>query len=138
MLDILLEFDKNALIFINQSLSNPLFDYIMPLFHKPEDWIPSILFIWIYLSVKDTGNRLKLLILLPLTILLCDQIGAFIKDFELRARPFDDSSLTTVKLLVEKGGAVKKSFPSNHAFNIAGVSFLFSNIYPPYKKYFWF
>ena len=137
MLKTLLEFDKNLFLFINNSTSNPIFDYIMPLFHKPENWIPFILFIWIYLSVKDPKNRLKLLILLPLTILLCDQIGAFIKDFELRVRPFANSSLTTVKLLVEKGGAINKSFPSNHAFNIVGVSFLFSNIYSEYKKYFW-
>ena len=136
MIDTLLDFDKNILLIINQSLSNPVFDYVMPLFHKPESWIPVILFIWIYLSVKDSKNRSKLLILLPLTILLCDQIGAFIKDFELRARPFVEPNL--VKLLVEKGGAQYKSFPSNHAFNIAGVSFLFSNVYPQYKKYFWF
>ena len=84
MIDTLLDLDKNILLIINQSLSNPVFDYVMPLFHKPESWIPVILFIWIYLSVKDSKNRSKLLILLPLTILLCDQIGAFIKDFELR------------------------------------------------------
>ena len=136
MLKALLEFDKNLFLFINQSTSNSVFDYIMPVFHEPKYWIPFIIFIWIYLSVKDPKNRLKLLILLPLTILICDQIGAFIKDFELRARPFADNSLTGVKLLVEKAGALK-SFPSNHAFNIAGVSFLFSSIYLEYKKYFW-
>ncbi len=137
MFDILLEFDKSILLFINQSTSNPLFDYVMPLFHKPRNWIPFILFIWIYLSIKDPKNRFKLLILLPITILFCDQIGGYIKDFILRPRPFSDSSLTALKLLVEKGGAPYKSFPSNHAFNISGVSFLFSNIYPNYKKYFW-
>ena len=75
------------------------------------------------------------MILLPVTILFCDQIGGFIKDFHLRDRPW-----------VGLGGAINHlgktsgqhlSFPSNHALNISGVSFLFSNIYPYYKKYFW-
>ena len=52
-------------------------------------------------------NRLKLLILLPLTILICDQIGAFIKDFELRSRPFVEPDL--VKLLVEKRGGYRSN-----------------------------
>ena len=137
MFDIFLELDTNLLLFINKTLSNPIFDYIMPKFDNPKNWIPLFLFIWIYASIKDKENRLKLLILLPITILFCDQIGGSIKDFILRPRPFSDSSLTALKLLVEKGGAPYKSFPSNHAFNISGVSFLFSNVYPNYKKYFW-
>jgi len=136
MLDILLEFDKNALIFINRSLSNPLFDYIMPIFDNPKKWIPSFLIIWIYASIKDKKNRFKLLILLPVTILFCDQIGGFMKDFFLRSRPWYGLGIDVVNHLGGKGGS-NLSFPSNHAFNISGVSFLFSNIYPKYKKYFW-
>ena len=135
MFDILLEFDKSILLFINQSTSNPLFDYIMPLFHKPRNWIPFILFIWIYLSIKDSKNRFKLLILLPITILFCDQIGGFIKDFHLRDRPW--VSLGSIINHLGGTGGKHLSFPSNHALNISGVSFLFSNIYPYYRKYFW-
>ena len=74
--------------------------------------------------------------LLPITILFCDQIGGFIKDFHLRDRPW----VSLGNIINHLGGVGGKhlSFPSNHAFNISGVSFLFSNIYPKYKKYFWF
>ena len=136
MFDILLEFDKNILLLINQTLSNPIFDYIMPKLDNPKNWIPFILFIWIYLSIKDSKNRFKLLILLPITILFCDQIGGFIKDFHLRGRPWFSLGVDVVNHLGGMGGK-HLSFPSNHAFNISGVSFLFSNIYPNYKKYFW-
>ena len=64
------------------------YNYIMPKFDNPKNWIPLFLFIWIYASIKDKENRMKLLILLPITILFCDQIGGFIKDFHLRDRPW--------------------------------------------------
>ena len=135
MFDILLEFDQSILLLINQTLANPLFDYIMPKFDNPKNWIPLFLFIWIYASIKDKKNRMKLLILLPITILFCDQIGGFIKDFHLRDRPW----VSLGNIINHLGGVGGKhlSFPSNHALNISGVSFLFSNIYPHYKKYFW-
>ena len=136
MLNILIELDTAILLFINQTLSNPIFDYIMPMFDNPKNWIPFILIIWIYAFVKDNDNRWKLIVLLPLTILFCDQIGAFIKDFQLRNRPWFTLGTDIVNYLGKKSGA-PFSFPSNHALNISGVAFLFSNIYPYYKKYFW-
>jgi len=136
MLKILIELDTSVLLLINQTLSNPIFDYLMPKFDNPQNWIPFILFIWIYSSVKDKNNRFKLLILLPITILFCDQIGGLIKDLHLRDRPWFVLGPDIINNLGRSTGK-HLSFPSNHAFNISGVSFLFSNIYPQYKKYFW-
>ena len=136
MLDKIIELDIQLLLFINQTLSNPIFNYIMPKFDRPENWIPFIIFVWIFISIKDSKNRLKLLVLLPLTILFCDQTGAFIKDFHLRDRPWFGLEIGIVNHLGGFGGK-HLSFPSNHALNISGVAFLFSNIYPDYKKYFW-
>ena len=137
MMQLLLELDTKLLLFINQTLANPLFDYIMPKFDDPKNWIPFILFIWIYTCVKDKKNRMKLLIILPITILFCDQIGGLIKDLHLRDRPWFGLGTDIVNHLGKSSGK-HLSFPSNHAINISGVSFLFSNIYPDYKKYFWF
>ena len=136
MLKILIEIDTAILLFINQNLSNPIFDYIMPKFDDPKNWIPLILFIWIYSAVKDKKNRLKLIILVPLVILLCDQIGGLIKDFHLRDRPWFALGTDVINHLGKATGR-HLSFPSNHALNISGISFLFSDIYPNYKKYFW-
>jgi len=136
MLKNLIEIDTAILLFINQNLSNPVFDYIMPKFDDPKNWIPLILFIWIYSAVKDKENRLKLIVLVPLAILLCDQIGGLIKDLHLRDRPWFAMGTELINHLGKNTGR-HLSFPSNHALNISGISFLFSNIYPNYKKYFW-
>ena len=109
----------------------------MPQFDDPKNWIPFILLLWIYLSIKDKENRIKILVLLPITILFCDQIGGFIKDFHLRDRPWFALGTDIVNHLGKTTGR-HLSFPSNHAMNISGVAFLFSNIYSKYKKYFWF
>ena len=61
MIQLLLELDTKLLLFINQTLANPLFDYIMPKFDDPKNWIPFILLIWIYICIKDQKNRKKLL-----------------------------------------------------------------------------
>tara|TARA_B100001250_G_C19625390_1_gene711296 strand:+ start:16 stop:567 length:552 start_codon:yes stop_codon:yes gene_type:complete len=137
MVQILENLDTQLLLFINQTLANSLFDIIMPLLDDPKRWIPIILCIWIITLIKDPANRLKLLILLPLTILFCDQIGGLIKSLHLRDRPWFDLGTDIVRHLGKSTGR-HLSFPSNHAFNISGVAFLFSNTYPRYKYYFWF
>ena len=136
MMDMLYNCDLKILFFINQTLSNPVFDYTMPTFDNPENWVPFILLIWIYTCIKDKNNRIKLIILLPLTILFCDQIGGLIKDFHLRDRPWFSLGDDVINYLGKSTGK-HQSFPSNHALNISGVSFLFSHTYPHYKRYFW-
>ena len=75
--------DTAIFFFINKNMANPIFDFIMPLFDEPKTWIPFILFFWLLVAYKDKTNRKMLLILVPLIILFCDQIGGFIKDFGL-------------------------------------------------------
>ena len=108
----------------------------MPLFDEPKAWIPFILIFWLLLAYKDKNNRMILLILVPIIILFCDQIGGLIKDLELRDRPWFGLGLENVRHLGGLGGK-HSSFPSNHAANISGIAFLFSSLYPKYKLYFW-
>ncbi len=135
MIDLLFNIDQWLLIFINQTLSNNLFDFIMPLFDDVKNWIPLILILWIYLSYIDKKNRVRLLILIPLVILIGDQFGRFIKHIELRDRPWFALG-DIVNHLGGKGGK-HYSFPSNHALNTAAVMTVFSNLYTNYSKYFW-
>ena len=121
---------------INYHLANPFFDWLMPLFDKPKGWIPFIVIFWLYMSYKDLKYRNMLLILVPLTILCCDQIGGFIKDFGLRDRPCFALGSENIRHLGGTGGR-HASLPSNHAFNVSGIAFLFSFIYPQIKRYFW-
>lgn len=129
-------FDLLLFHLINQSLANPFFDWLMPLFDKPKGWIPLILIFWLFMAYRDQKYRKLLLILVPLTILCCDQFGGFIKDFGLRDRPWFALGIENVRHLGGMGGK-HASFPSNHASNISGIAFLFSFIYPHLRRYFW-
>ena len=128
--------DLTLFYFINHSLANPFFDWLMPIFDKPKAWIPFILIFWLHIAYKDQKYRKMLLILVPLTILFSDQFGGLIKDFGLRDRPWFALGLENVRHLGGTGGK-HASFPSNHAANISGISFLFSFIYPHLSRYFW-
>ena len=135
MLDILYNLDFQILLFINQTLSTPIFDFIMPLFDKVKNWIPFILIFWLLLCYLDKKNRKKLLILIPLVILIGDQIGKFIKHLEFRDRPW----VSLGEFINHLGGNGGKhySFPSNHALNISSISIIFSSIYKDYSRYIW-
>lgn len=136
IINFLLRIDKAVLFFINGTLSNPFFDFLMPLFDKPAGWILPLLVLWIVLMIRDKPNRIKLAVLIPLIILLCDQTGTWLKHMDLRERPWFGLGPELIHHLGSAGGK-HKSFPSNHAANISGVAFIFSTVYPRYKKYFW-
>ena len=136
MIDLLYQLDYQILIFINQTLSNPVFDFIMPLFHNIKNWIPFILIFWIYLCYTDRKNRIRLLILIPLVILIGDQLGRYIKHIELRDRPW--FALGDLVNHLAGNGGKHFSFPSNHALNTASIMTIFSMLYKDYSRYFWF
>ncbi len=136
MLNALLELDKTLLIFINRTLSNPVFDIIMPLFDRSANFVIPLLLVWVILLAKDPKNRLKLAVLIPLVVILSDQTGSFIKGFELRLRPWYGLGTDVIHHLGGSGGG-HKSFPSNHAANITGVAVIFSWLYNKYKLLFW-
>jgi len=69
-------------------------------------------------------------------VLLCDQIGAFIKNFELRERPWVFLGSDIVNHLGGSGGKYK-SFPSNHAANITGLATILSGIYQDKNNWFY-
>ena len=120
ILDLLYTIDIKILLFINQTLSNPIFDIIMPLFDNVKNWIPFILFFWLCLSYFDKKNRWRLLILIHIVILIGDQFGKYIKHLELRDRPWFALG-DIINHLGGKGGK-HYSFPSNHALNITSIT----------------
>ena len=136
MIDIITSLDLKLFLFINNIFVNPVFDFIMPLFNNTKGFIPIILIIWLYLSFINKEYRLQLLILTPLIILFCDQIGGFIKDFHIRNRPWVDIDPNAIRHLVKSSGA-SLSFPSNHASNISAIAYLFSRTMPRYTYLFW-
>ena len=137
MLDFLLSIDRACFILINNSLSNPLFDFIMPLFDDTKYFIPIMLLPFLFAVILDKKNRWKLAVLIPLVIILVDQSGLFLKKTILRPRPWAGIAPDLVNHLVVEQKGRNYSFPSNHAANMSGLATVFSAIYGQYKYVFW-
>ena len=136
MLDFLSSIDRACFILINNSLSNPLFDFIMPLFDDTKYFIPIMLLPFLFAVILDKNNRWKLAVLIPLVIILVDQSGLFLKKTILRPRPWAEMDPDLVIHLISQKGK-NYSFPSNHAANMSGLAMIFSTIYRQYKYIFW-
>jgi undecaprenyl-diphosphatase len=140
MIDSLIHLDKIIFIFINQGISNPLFDWVMPVI---TDWDKTIigrlliiagamLLLW-----KGEKDKRILVPLLFLTILLTDQLSSFVlKNLVQRSRPCHLVNgmyvMENLRLLVTCGAGF--SFPSSHAANSFAVSTLLTIYYP---KFLW-
>ena len=134
-MEILLKIDTYCFHFINWTLSNTVFDFIMPLFHHPKYSVPLLLILWILAVFYDKPNRWKLAII-PLVIILVDQSGVWIKNTVSRPRPFQVMDPAIIHHLVTPSGA-NLSFPSNHAANNAVMAIVFSSVYQHLKFIFW-
>ena len=107
-----------------------------------------MLSIWLYFIYQHKKNRLILILIIPVGIIITDQIGRTIKNIELRERPYMAIESEKINLLVQakknddgnykKTSSSKKSFPSNHSANIFFLYFILSTIYLNKKKYFLF
>ena len=151
MIDFFYNLDLQLFLIINNYLSNPIFDSIFTFLHQPYKniwFILIILSIWLYFIYQHKNNRLILILILPIGIIITDQIGHLIKDMELRNRPYMHIDTKEMNLLVEikknnngeykNTSSSKKSFPSNHSANIFFLYFILSTIYSSKKKYFLF
>ena len=124
--------------FINNTLSNVIFDKIFIFFHdgfKNQIFIFFFILVLLALFFFDKKNRLYFLLCIPIGILLTDQIGRQIKNLELRDRPYMTINEEDIKLLVKtkkdlagdyvETSSSKKSFPSNHSANIFFLCYIF-------------
>jgi len=149
MLDILLKIDNIIFQLININLNYPLFDSFFIFFHdfhKNLMFIIPLLTLWFFSIFKDKKRRLALIILIPLAIIITDQIGSYIKDYKLRDRPYMAIESNKINLLVKvsqnEDGSYKqtqssqKSFPSNHSANIWALSLIVGYLYANVKTYF--
>ena len=103
-MEILLFIDTACFHFINSTLSNPIFDFIMPLFHHEKYLLPMIMILWMCAVCYDKPNRWKLAII-PLVIILVDQSGVWIKNTVSRPRPFQVMDPAIIHHLVAPSGA---------------------------------
>ena len=122
MIDTIVEIDKHMMVFLNKTISNSIFDFMMPIITNQNFLVFSGLILIGYLAYYG-GKRGRITIVLLLVAAsfsdaICFQV---IKPWVGRIRPSHDF-YEYINLLVSKGG--KYSFPSNHAAN----SFVFATV----------
>ena len=124
--------DSAVFHFFNGTMSNPIFDFIMPIITNQDIWVIPILLLVLGLIFKG-GKRGKIAAALSIiAVLSTDAIAAqWIKPLVGRFRP-SYAMTESINLLVAKGG--KFSFVSNHAANMFCAAAVLSYFYARWKN----
>ncbi|MEZ5360524.1 MAG: phosphatase PAP2 family protein [Candidatus Zixiibacteriota bacterium] len=132
MLDWLLQIDTDLFFFINQTLANPVTDFIMPIITN-ENFL-RIFYGTLILSLLIFGKKrfIWIIVFSIIVVALSDQISSsFLKPLIGRLRPCKELA---VHLLVNCGAG--KSFPSSHAANLFGQAVFFGLLFRKIRWYF--
>jgi undecaprenyl-diphosphatase len=133
--------DFQLLKFINLELASPLLTGVMLAVTDKHNWYPFIAVAVVLLLVAGRklphkGNWFtrvnpRVFVLgLVFCIVLTDQAGTFLKHSVHRTRPNRDEAVAAqLDCRMRTGG--RRSFPSNHAANTAGLAVFSSLVYPP-------
>lgn len=110
-----LNLDRSIFHFINQSLSNPVFDAIMPFITGRAVLLILPVIVWMLLSDRRAATVVVIVAIISLTF--SDGISNLLKHLIERPRPFLD--IPEAIVLVGKGSSA--SIPSGHATNVFSV-----------------
>jgi len=123
-----IQLDHSLFSFINQGLSNPFFDWIMPLFRNKQTWIPFYLLGVVLIARKRNWQSTILIVLCSLAAVgIADGVSShLLKPYFARTRPcLLPEMMHQVNLLVSRcSGAF--SFPSSHAANHLALALFLS------------
>lgn len=122
MLEQLIQFDKEFFLAINQGLSNPVFDWLLPIMRNPYTWAPLYLFLIIFL-IKHYGKMgLLIVACILINFAMTDGISShLLKKNVKRIRPCNDVEFKhDVNVRVRCGSGY--SFTSSHATNHFGMA----------------
>jgi undecaprenyl-diphosphatase len=136
MIDFLFAVDRAAFLFLNQTIANPLGDFLWPLITDYDKHLPVrilLLCAWLWLLIKGgRKGRTVALLLIPLLIISDKLNSEILKELFVRPRPCHVIGGVQVvpegRLLVPCGPG--NSFPSSHAVNNFAVAMLFASFYP--------
>jgi undecaprenyl-diphosphatase len=135
MTGFLYSLDVALFTFLNQTLANPVGDFLWPLITDYDRFLVVrllLLAVWLGLLIRG-GKRGRTAALLLVLVLVCsDQLSSsVIKPLVQRARPCHSVEgvpvVQNIHMLVDCGGG--KSFPSSHAVNNFAVATLFAFFY---------
>ena len=130
MIDVLYQLDVSILHFLNQTISNPIFDKFFIFITDVKNWYLTYLVLFLILIFKGGRiGRLSAVFMLVL-IVTSDQFSShFLKNLFERLRPCN--VLPDVRTLIGCSGTF--SFPSSHAVNNFAAATFFAVIFPKYK-----
>ncbi|WP_461453013.1 phosphatase PAP2 family protein [Mucilaginibacter sp.] len=116
MLQQLLQFDRHLFYAINYGMSNPFFDWLMPLLRTPKFWIPLYIFIAGFCLWRYGKKGIIIIVLMSCAVGFADFTGSgIVKPLIQRQRPCHDPIASIND--VERVGCGGYSFPSSHATN---------------------
>jgi len=131
MINTIVKIDKNLMIFLNKTLSNPIFDILMPIITNQKFLtiigVVLIIYLGFYAGKRGKITLIVLIFAAGISDAICAQI---IKPWVGRIRPSHEF-IEYINLLVSKGG--KWSFPSNHAANSFAFATVLSYFYDKNK-----
>ena len=137
MLEFLYSIDVAVFFFINHTISNPVFDWLMPVItdlNKNRSVVVIIVFFMFYVLWKGGKTGRITVGLLIFTIIVSDQLNSSVlKGLFGRIRPC--RALDGVRMLVDCSGGL--SFPSSHAVNNFAGATVIANFYKK-QKWFWY
>ena len=132
MISLLDSIDRKILYFINDSLSNPIFDLFFVTITNEDLWaIPVLMGLFILLFRGGKRARIAVGIVLISTLITDLTVVEVIKPAISRLRPSHVLS-DTINILIGKGG--KYGFVSAHAANIFCATTILSYFYEQWKK----
>ncbi len=118
--------DQWLFVQVNSTMTNPLFDQVMPFMRESLHWVPLYLFLIVFALLNFKGKGAWWIVFFIVTVALTDMIGnyGFKHNFQ-RLRPCNDPDFFMhVRLLVNHCSS-GFSFTSNHAANHFGIATFF-------------
>ena len=125
MLELLQQVDTTIFQFINQTISNDLFDWIMPWFREKLFWVPLYVFLIFVVAIRFRRHGYIVILSAILTLVIADQLSSHvIKPTAQRTRPCNELVLQDqINVLAPCSGSY--SFTSSHAVNHFAVAAFF-------------
>ena len=136
MLDFLNSIDIALFHFINGSLRNSVFDFLMPFvtdLNKQRILLVFVAVILLWMLIRGKRNVKIAALLLIITISVSDQLNSSVIKYWLE-RPRPCHALQNVHLLVSCGSGF--SFPSSHAVNNFAAALILAFFFPRAKWWF--
>ena len=136
MLDFLNSLDITLFRFLNGSLSNSVFDFLMPLITDLNKYRIVLVFVGVillWMLIRGKRHVRIAAVLLIITIVVSDQLSSSVIKYWFE-RPRPCHTLQNVHLLVSCGSGL--SFPSSHAVNNFAGALILAFFFPRAKWWF--